>query len=192
MKPLGDLLAGAGRLPVEHGEGGGAGLLRWQDVAQLATTSGYPCVSVLMPTTPGARMSEEDIARLAALVGEVRSALGSLGLLSGSRLFSDLEELAAMAGRAPTGRGLALYVSRAVQRLISVPVPVERRAVIEPTFATRDLVRALHLTPPHLLVTLQSGRATIHRAQGGTLLRASRIVTARTARAPQADAGDTR
>ena len=192
MKPLGDLRPGAGRLPADRGEGTGASLLRWQDVAQLAATSGYPCVSVLMPTTPGERMSEGDIARLATLVGEVRKSLGSLGLLSGSRLLADLEELAARAGSAPTGRGLALYVSRAVQRLISVPVPVEERAVIEPTFATRDLVRALHMTPPHLLVTLVSGRATIHRAQGGTLLPASRIVAARTDRAKQADTGVTR
>ena len=160
------------------------GLLRWRDVADLAATSGYPCISVLLPTSPGPRMTERDAAQLAGLVSGVRSHLEHLGLLSSSRLLADLEALASDVRAQPTDQGLALFVSRAVRRALVLPVTVRARAIVEPTFATRDLVRALHRTPPHLLVMLHPGCAHVHEAQAGTLrLRTTVTMASRTAAA---------
>ena len=41
---------------------------------------------------------------------------------------------------------------------------------MDPTFATRDLVRALHRTPRHLVLALNSGHARLFDAAGDTLL----------------------
>ena len=44
--------------------------LRARDVAELTVASGYPCISVLMPTRPGPRMTPADVQQLRALAAE--------------------------------------------------------------------------------------------------------------------------
>jgi hypothetical protein len=74
--------------------------------------------------------------------------------------------MAATATGLPTGRGLALYASVAVQRVFTLPQPVQPKVVVESTFATRELIAALHRTPPHLLVALHPGCGHVYQVQG--------------------------
>jgi hypothetical protein len=142
--------------------------LRWSDVAELTATNGFPCVSVVVPTTPAPTMTAADRAALDTLVDEAERRLHDAGLLSAERLAASLQEMATSAACGPTGQGLALYASVAVQRSFILPQPARARVVVESTFATRELVAALHRTPPHLLVTLQPGCAHVYRVQGVT------------------------
>lgn len=140
--------------------------LRWSDVAELTATNGFPCVTVVVPTDPAPSMTAHDRRTLESLVDQAEQMLHDAGLLSREALSETLREMAAAATRMPTGRGLALYVSVAVQRSFTLPQPVRPRVVVESTFATRELIAALHRTPPHLLVTLQPGCAHIYQVQG--------------------------
>jgi hypothetical protein len=47
-----------------------------------------------------------------------------------------------------------VFVSATTATAVHLPVPVKDRAVVDPTFATRDLVRALHRTPRHVVLAL--------------------------------------
>lgn len=139
------------------------------DVVDLVQARAWPSVSLLMPTSPAARMTAEDADRLAQLLGKVEAELAELHAAD-VRLVARLRAAASDATRGPTGRGLALFVSQAVSRTFRLPTPVAVRAVVEPTFATRDLVQTLHRTPPHLILLLTPLCAQLYRGQADTLV----------------------
>jgi hypothetical protein len=56
-----------------------------------------------------------------------------------------------------TGRAIALYASDDHDAAVVLPVPVVDRVVVDPTFATRDLVRALALHPRVRVVVAVAG-----------------------------------
>jgi hypothetical protein len=49
---------------------------------------------------------------------------------------------------------MAVYAHRSTGSILRLAVPVLDRAVVDPTFATRDLVRSMHRTPFHLVLSL--------------------------------------
>lgn len=144
-------------------------MIRARDVADLTIASGYPCISVLMPTEPAARMLEVDVHRLQGLVADVDRHLQEGHVTGRARLLDTLGDLVRQAVGQPTDKGLALYVNLAVDRSFRLPVPVTERALVERSFATRVLVTALHRMPPHVLLVLHPACAHLYQAMDGGL-----------------------
>jgi hypothetical protein len=139
-------------------------------VTLLQSVRGYPCVSLLMSTRPGPRMSRDDAARLERLQGHALRRLREENLFGAEQQVVDaLDRLVKEAVTAPTERGLAVYASAALARTVALPVEVEDRTVVDPSFATRDLVRALHRTPRHAVLVLSARRAALFDGQAGRL-----------------------
>ncbi|WP_199509801.1 baeRF3 domain-containing protein [Nucisporomicrobium flavum] len=140
-------------------------------ITALQQVREYPAVSVLLSTTPAAQLTRADALRLDSLttqaVDRVRAELQPQAAAPAVRR---LHDLVAQARRGPTTYALALYASASTGALIRLPIAVRERAVIDPTFATRDLVRALHRTPRHLVLALNSGNARLFDAVGETLV----------------------
>jgi hypothetical protein len=143
--------------------------LRASDIADLTTASGFPCISVLLPTRPATRMTDVDRARLGELVQRVREELRRRGVTSPDRLLRRLELEVQHAARGATDRGLAVYVSLAVSRTFRLPQAVDEAVVVERTFATRALVAALHRLPPHALLVLHPTCSHLYAAADGQL-----------------------
>lgn len=122
------------------------------------------CVSILINTTPGARMSEDDKHRLQA---QSRDVLRRLELESDQGLVAVLTSRLRVgvdkAFRGPTDASLALFVSESTVRVFHLPVPVEDRVVIDPTFATRDVVVAVQSNPRFLLLHMDARSASLYR-----------------------------
>jgi|GEM_PF-278436 len=139
-------------------------------VWRLMTARGYPLASVLMPTVPAPVMLSDDVARLRRLVavaverledGGPRATLDAVA----ARLDALVEEVT----ERPTGHAVALYAGRDHQQAVRLPSPVRERVVVDPSYATRDLVRALHRTPRHVLLILDEARARLFEGVGGAL-----------------------
>lgn len=143
-------------------------VVRSRDVVELTSAAGFPSISVLLPTSPGVRMSGSDVERLEELAREVSRQLREQGVPSAGRLMERLAEQAARVVVQPTDRGLAIYVNLALARTFRLPVPVHARAVVEQTFATRDLVHVLHRTPPHVVLSIGWGCAHLYQVHGET------------------------
>ncbi|WP_126688160.1 hypothetical protein [Nocardioides ferulae] len=143
--------------------------LRTRDIADLAVTAGYPCISVLLPTKPASRMTPADRSRLDELVRDVEQQLADRGATNRTKLLDKLAEQVNRAADEPTDRGLCIYVSRAVARSFRLPQPVTARAVVESTFATRPLITALHRMPPHVVLLLHSTCAHLYASEDGGL-----------------------
>ncbi len=138
-------------------------------VLLLQANHGYPAVSLLMNTAPAAVMTPLDAATLRRLVRQATQRLGSEKLPETPEILLALARLAAHATLEPTSRGLAIYASPGTACVVHLPVEVQERVVIDPTFATRDLVRSLHRTPRHVVLVLSSREARLLDGLGDTL-----------------------
>lgn len=143
-------------------------------VTMLQSITSYPSVSLLMPTSPG-RLDAGQRSRLKGLRDSValrltREAEAFPGRSSSIRqVLVKLDELIAQAAQVPLNQALALYVNEHHAQLLVIPVAVRERAVVDPTFATRDLVRALHRTPRHVVLSLSGREARLFEGHLGSI-----------------------
>lgn len=138
-------------------------------VTRLQSLRGDPSISILANTQAGPTMQSRDIATLKALTGIARQRLSSDGVEEAPSLLDRLYGLINGAADRPADRGVALLVSAAHSFHVTLPVPVVDRCVIDPTFATRDLVRALHHTPRHAVLILSMDQARLLHGHGNVL-----------------------
>ncbi len=131
-----------------------------------------PSVSLLLTTRPGPELYGADRSRLRALARQARQRLGAHPDSDGdggvTELLAGLDRLVEDV-TGPVDRAIALFASTARLARFDLPVDVVDRCVIDPTFATRDLVRALHRTPRHVVLLLAADRARLLDAARGTL-----------------------
>ncbi|KRF04086.1 hypothetical protein ASG88_21845 [Nocardioides sp. Soil777] len=149
----------------DHVVGGGRAIprdLTPEAAAHLTAAGGDPCISVLMPTTPAARMAIADRERLAGLLLDAERRLDDQPLGDRERLMCELRRQARIAQDSMTQNALGLFVSHSVSRAWALPVAVHQKVVVESTFATRDLLRALHRTPPHLVLRVDDFGARVY------------------------------
>ena len=139
------------------------------DVLLLQSIHCYPAVSVLMNTTPAAVMTAPDAAKLRHLIREATGRLSSETLPETTQVLQALDRLSTQVRTGPTSKALGLYVSTGTAEIVHLPIEVHERVVIDPTFATRDLVRALHRTPRHVLLVLTSREARVFYGVGDIL-----------------------
>lgn len=145
-------------------------VLSASQVTALQAVHGYPCVSVLLSTTPAPRMAATDVALLRHLVDHAGERLRAESPgRSNAALLDELDRIAAQAAAGRTTAALALYASAAASEVVLLPVSVRDRVVIDPTFATRDLVRALHRTPRHVVLVLTATEAKLFHGVADTL-----------------------
>ena len=129
------------------------------DVRRLARVGHPLSVSVLMSTVPAARMTASDSARLRALVRDAERRLA--GEADRRAVAEVRDRLATAASRATSGatdQGVALLVSPVATHLFHLRVRPVDRVVLDPTFATRDLVRSAFEDPAFLMLVID-GRA---------------------------------
>jgi hypothetical protein len=132
------------------------------DVVTLQAARGLSLVTVLLSTDPGQRLRPDDAARLEALVAEAGRRLRlELPGEAAERLRDRVRVLALEASLVAPRQALALFTGPMTSRWFTLPVPVRDRVVVDPTFATRDLVRALHRTPRHVLLVITEREARL-------------------------------
>lgn len=138
-----------------------------QTVLALQGHRSYPSVSLLMTTRPGPEPDPADVARFDALVAEAQERLRTELPPMAATVVRALDEVTGLEG--PVERAVAVYVSPGLVARVDLPVEVVDRSVVDPTFATRDLVRALHRTPRHVVLVLTDDTARIFDGAGDTL-----------------------
>jgi hypothetical protein len=129
------------------------------DVALLAAERHPMCLSVLLTTTPSERMVPGDRATLQGLTLDALRRLDEepdLEAAAATRAGLAVTISHALVG--PTDRGLAILVSPEGTHLLHLRVAPRNRVVVDPTFATRDLVRSAAEDPAFLTLVID-GRA---------------------------------
>jgi hypothetical protein len=129
------------------------------DVRRLARTTHPLSLSLLLATSPAGVMSPADRARLEGLVRDAERRLRDEPDRRGvAAVRAALDAAVARAVEGPTDRGLAILVSPLGAHLHHLRVRPRDRVVLDPTFATRDLIRSATEDPPFLMLVID-GRA---------------------------------
>ena len=155
----------------------------------LQSMTSYPSLSLLV-NTPHGRLAKPDAARLVALRDAAFRRISDEGLYSTGGLISALDELIEHAHNVQLDRALALFVNDSHAQLAVLPIEVKERTVVDPTFATRDLVRALHRTARHVVLVLSRKEARLFEGRAGKLAPAETSKFPRTADSESRDAAD--
>lgn len=140
-------------------------------VIRLQAARGYPSVSILMTTRPAASMHRSDRARLRALAKQAGERVAAEGGVTDAHryLLHEVERVADAAAVDATGAALAVFVSSSISLRLALPITVVDRAVVDPTFATRDLVRAMQRAPRYTVLVLSERRAQLYEGVSGSL-----------------------
>jgi hypothetical protein len=115
----------------------------------------YPSVSVLAPTHRTAPLNKQDPIKVNNLVRQAIDRLrGEFKKREVDAIVKNLQEIVRNVDWAHTLDGLALFASREQSHAVSLPFRVKPRALIDETFATRDLVYAFNRAPPYRVLVL--------------------------------------
>lgn len=149
--------------------GGVTAPLTADTVTVLQAMRAYPSVSLLANTTPGQRLDESDLATLLRLAADAEMRLKDEEIEDRQPLLEMLSDMISRAVSEPSDRAVAFFVSPSHQCRVTIPVPVVDRCVIDPTFATRDLVRSLQHSPRHTVLLLSLDEARLLHGHGASL-----------------------
>ena len=139
-------------------------------VELLQAEMAFPAVTLLLPTTAASVMTPDDRVALRGLLDQARQRLHAGRVPGAEDVVSDLALVVEEVMALPTAAGLAVLTSRdGIRASVRLPVAVVPRVVVDASFATRDLVRALHRTPRHVVLVLGSREARLFEGTGEEL-----------------------
>ncbi|MCX7832750.1 MAG: hypothetical protein N2490_00885 [Ignavibacteria bacterium] len=121
----------------------------------LQSINSYPCVSILMPTHRHFPENKQDPLRLKNLINlatkrlneefkkeEVKQILDKINEINQSIDYNSFLD------------GLAIFVNKDKAIKFYLPFPVKERVIIDPTFATRDLVFGINRSEPYWVLVI--------------------------------------
>jgi hypothetical protein len=139
-------------------------------LARLQAVTDYPCASVLMTTAPAGSMSSRDAARLERLVAAAARRLDAEAPYHTTEpVLARLRRLLDEVRGTRTGLAVALFASNDHDAATVLPIAVTERVVVDPTFATRDLVRALAARPRVRVVVASDHEVRVLEGWSGQL-----------------------
>lgn len=133
-----------------------------QHLVDLQQHRSYPSVTVLLPTTPGPRMTTLDCERLERMLAHVERRLtGDVAAEVRDEVVRRLLEQARRLIEEPVGQSLALMAAPGRSASHVLAVDVRERVVVDETFATRDLVHHVLRSVPVSVVTVSEQRVRL-------------------------------
>lgn len=130
------------------------------------------CVSIIMNTHRTRPDHLKDPLTLKNLIKEAEQRLSAdLDKRKVKILMDRIQELERSIDHSRNLESLILYVNEEISELVRLPIPVTDRVVIDPTFATRDLIRSLHLETEYLILVLSRQKVRLIEAFNDKVVR---------------------
>lgn len=142
-----------------------------QDVEHLQQISGYPALTITLPTHRTSPDNQQDPIRLRNLVTQATNRLvEELGKREAEPLIAKLDKLVAGVNFRHTLDGMALFVNHDTVAMYDLPFTLQERVVVDNTFFTRDLVFAMNRTPRYWVVVLSEKPTRLFEGTHDTLV----------------------
>jgi hypothetical protein len=140
------------------------------DVQLIQQISGYPCVSITLPTHRTAPENRQDPVRVKNLVREAANRLlEEFPKREIEPLLLRLEKLADSIDYNFLLDGLVLYANQDFSKSFMLPFSVPERVIIDETFLTRDLVHALNDSTRYWVLSLSEKPTRLYEGVGDNL-----------------------
>lgn len=141
--------------------------LESSEVGTLQRHTRYPAVSILM--SHGASV-DGDRARLKRLALQAATRLhDEFPRRDVQPLVRELDALVAAADLSPGHLAIGVFVNHDIATTLHLPIPVRERVVVDATFATRDLVHALHRSLKYQVLVLSERATRLYTGCGAAL-----------------------
>ncbi len=141
------------------------------EIHLLQQISGYPSLTVTLPTHRTSPDNRQDPIRVRNLAEEAASRLLSeFSKREMAPLLDRLEKLIAEIDYRYTLDGLALFVNREFARAVQLPFTLKERVHVGETFLTRDLVFAMNRTPRYWVLALSEQPTRLYEATRDDLM----------------------
>jgi hypothetical protein len=135
------------------------------ELRQLQDVHSYPSLTITLPTHRTSPDNKQDPIRVKNLVTEgTNRLLGEFSKREIAPLLERLETLVAAIDYEHTLDGLVLAVNREMAREYQLPVSLSERVVVDETFFTRDLVRALNRARRYWVLSLSEQATRLYSA----------------------------
>jgi hypothetical protein len=154
----------------------GVDVLDQSDVLELARRTAEPAVTILMPVAQPVVAHPDTQPRLRALLERALDIVESWwGPEVAERVSSQLERLELQLDpRSEVARGLAILATPDDGRLLRLPFGPAEQAVVDRTFATRQLLEGIARHPRFRVLVLDGHHAKFYDGQGDRLVELSR------------------
>lgn len=130
-------------------------MLSRTELKTLQAHRDYPSVSILAPTHRAAPTNKQDPIKVKNLVKTAIDRLhGEFKTRDVAAVVKNLQQLVRDVDWEHTLDGLALFASRDQAAAVRLPFKVKPRAIVDETFATRDLVYAFNRAPAYRVLVL--------------------------------------
>jgi hypothetical protein len=125
------------------------------DIHLLQQISGYPSLTITLPTHRTAPENRQDPIRLRNLVSQATDRLlKEFSKRDMNTLLSRLDQLVNQIDFRNTLDGLAIFVNNDFARTFQLPFTLKERVAVDDNFFTRDLVFAMNRTPRYWVLAL--------------------------------------
>ncbi len=130
------------------------------------------CITIIMTTHQTKPDYLNDGLRLKNLIKEVETRLmADLDKTDATKLLGKVNLLAGSIDHSQNIESLMLFVNEDIAEFIRLPIKVEDRVVIDETFATRDLMRTIHLETHYYIMVLSQDKIRLIEAMNGKAIK---------------------
>jgi hypothetical protein len=141
------------------------------DLLLLQQISGYPALTITLPTHRTAPDNRQDPIRVKNLVNQAANQLlAEFSKREIEPVLTRLEHLAEKINYRHTLDGLAIFVNYDFAQAHYLPFSLNERVVVDQTFMTRDLVFAMNRTPRYWVLALSEQPTRLYEGTRETLV----------------------
>lgn len=141
-----------------------------QDIKRLQKISGYPCVSIFIPTHRTMPDRLQDFVRVKDLIGQAIELL--LKEFPRGEVEPFMATLGALAGKidyTKTLDGIVIFANKDMAEMYIVPFKIPEKVIIDDNFYTHHFTRALNRDFQYWALMLNSNSARLFTGSGSTL-----------------------
>src|SRR5690554_6796711 len=134
-------------------------------IKELKDIRSENCISIILTTHRTKPDYLNDALHLKNMIKEVETRLmADTGKKNATKLLEKVNDLANSIDHSQNMESLILFVNEDIAEYTRLPITVEDRVVIDTTFATRDLIRALHLETHYYVLVLSQQKVRLIEA----------------------------
>ena len=130
------------------------------------------CISIILNTHRTKPDYLKDVLQLKNLIKDAENRLlADTDKKSAQNLINKLHDLAEQIDHSHNLESLILFVNKDIAEYTRLPIKVVDRVVIDDTFATRDLIRAMHVEANYYVLVLSQEKARLIKASGDKVVK---------------------
>lgn len=136
-----------------------------ETLERLSKIKASVCVTLVLKTHRMHPENEKDVIQLKNMITETKDRLEKeYGADLAKKYTAKLNKLAEQIDYRHNDRGLMLFVNDDVEEYLRLPIHLHDRIILDTTFATRPIVRALHRAEDYYILVLSKGKARLIEA----------------------------